>query len=354
MGILNSLTMLEASIGGELSAEMSPQELIAMTRRNAQYLHQNLASLLDLAAIESGVFNAKLREVEFSKLVLSRVQANPAIYRDRELKISVEEGGDASHPDGHPLLGDPQKLSRAVDLCLQILVARAEKKSTIKVRISSTQARFQADLDEVSAGLWESNWSQALAGFHGGVLSPGSAFAGTMATEQAFLSRMQEGLGSEMILVHEIMRRHQAKFESQKKGAQVTISLELPELSSEEGLHAVLASRTLSISPEQGALGSVALCLVRPPQGSEVQEFRAELKDQLFRVTDAAYALPQRGEVALVVDDCKPDDIPRLMTRIEKKVGSSLQYGAVVAPMDGVDPSGLISLAQKRLDENKR
>jgi hypothetical protein len=170
-------------------------------------------------------------------------------------------------------------------------------------------------------------------------------------SEQAFLTRMEEGLGSEFLLVHEIMRLHKGTFGGQRQGREVTLALELPELSSEEGLMAVLASRAYEVSTE---LASVALVLLPiPPGAGRPEEFAEEVRKNLFRTTDAVYLLKERGRIALVLDDCKSEDAPRLMDRITQKLkktgGRPLAYGVAQCPSDGLDPGQLLPLAESRL-----
>ena len=50
------------------------------------------------------------------------------------------------------------------------------------------------------------------------------------------------------------------------------------------------------------------------------EKFRAQVKQCLFRATDAVYALPGPGRLALVLDDCKSEDVPRLLQRIQKNL----------------------------------
>src|SRR5262249_50215299 len=157
--------------------------------------------------------------------------------------------------------------------------------------------------------LWEAAWSQALAGHHGGVASPTSAFGGVLQSEQAFLTRMEEGLGSEFLLVHEIIRQHRGRFIAIREGRAVTLGLELPELSSETALQSVLSSRAYDASNE---LRSVTLILVGTSAGTEASHLAKLIKPCLFRASDAVYALPDLKRVALVLDDCRPEYVAPL------------------------------------------
>lgn len=344
MGILNALGLLEEGVD---SAEFSAAELVKMARQNAQRLHRTLSALLDLASLDSGTFHARLREVDLRRLAAGRVDAHRSLIRDRSLQVE-ERGAPAPHVG---VLADPQKLGRAIDLCLQALIPRAEPETKIQLRISSSIVELACTLTLGSEPLWDAAWTQALAGFQGGVASPSSAFAGVMQSEQAFLTRMEEGLGSEFLLVHEILRLHRGRFQAQRDGRQASLRLELPELSSEEGLRSVLASRAYEVSTE---LASVALVLLAIPSDVKNPEgFTEEVRKNLFRASDAVYLLKDRCQVALVLDDCKSEDAPRLMERISQKlkrpVSAPLRYGVAQCPSDGLDPALLLPLAQSRL-----
>ncbi len=164
---------------------------------------------------------------------------------------------------------------------------------------------------------------------------------------------MEEGLGSEFLLILEIARLHHARFTARFdpdfKDRTVALTFELPELSSEEGLRAVLASRAYQASMD---LGTVALALVQIPAGVPPGEFRANVKKNLFRATDAVYLLPESSQVALVMDDCKPEDTPRLLGRIEKAIGQPLRHGIATFPIETPDPSHLLDLASRKLEQH--
>lgn len=337
MGVLNALTLLDE---GGAGPEFSQSEMIAMARQNAQRLHRALATLLDLAALESGTFHARLREIDLVRLVKNRLGAHERMLRENGLKTTI------TTPEALPILGDPQKLGRAVDLCFELAMTRAAKTSPLAVTFEGPAVRVAFELNPGTESEWDSAWSQGVAGFEGGVGSPTSAFAGVVQSERAFLSRTQEGLGSEFLLIHQILRLHGGRFESHAADAHRTLVLALPSLSSEQALRAVLMSRAYEVSTE---LGAVALVLIAVPRGEAVEKLADKIKASLFRSSDAAYALPGHGQVALVLDDCKPEDALRLVQRLEKALGAKLRVGVAQCPSDGVDPSRLIGLASERL-----
>jgi hypothetical protein len=166
---------------------------------------------------------------------------------------------------------------------------------------------------------------------------------------------MEEGIGSEFILVHEIMRLHSGKFTSVRtsvgSGSKVTLTLELPELKDEERLRVVVASRIARVSPERGGLGTVVLALVEVNVG-DIQEFEkiiTKVKEALFRASDAVYPLITNKRLALLLDDCDPAAAPGILQRLAQKVGMKWRSGFASSPQDGVDPDSLIESAELRL-----
>jgi len=345
MGILNSVGLLDDELsGGESAGSGIPlPELTKMARQNAQRLQRTLTTLLDMAQIESHTFHAHLREVELQRMVRSRLELHQAAFKDHDVSVEVDVDVDSQETVA---LGDPQKLSRAVDLCFENLSFRAKKGTSVKVRISSAPVphlEFKFELEPDAEKAWEAAWTHGLVGHEGGVSSPASAFAGVMQTEQAFLTRTEEGLGSEFLLIHEIMRLHRGEFVQQNKGTKVSLALRLPDLSSDQSLSAVLTSRAYVLSNQTS---SVALILVKAPEGWELEKFRAEIKRLLYRTTDGAYPLPKRKEIAIVMDDYRRADLPKLMARLENTLQLKLTYATAHCPEDVADPSQLFEYAK--------
>ena len=342
MGILNALGLLEA--GGDGGSELSASELIRMARTNAQRLQQTLGALMDLAALDTGVFHARLREVDLHRIAVGRSGAHRSLFKDRGIELD-----DLTGPSEAPVLADPQKLGRALDLCFQLILPRAAHGTHVQFNLLASRLVLSFELTSGMEQLWDSAWTHSLAGYQGGVASPGSAFAGVMKSEQAFLTRMEEGLGSELLLIHEILKLHGGLFSATREGAQVKLGIELPSLSSEEGLHAVLASRAYAVSTE---LATVALILIEVPKGIGAEQFVSEVRKTLFRASDSVYSIPSRGQAALVLDDCKPEDAPRLMERLVARLRmGAIRFGTAQCPADGLDPGLLLPLANRRLCE---
>lgn len=204
MGVLNALTLLEEQ---DLGGAFSVPELTVMAKKNALKLQSALASLLDLASLESKNFHVKLREVDLWRLVESKVKTLHSLLHGQELTISLE----CLLKEGQTLLADPQKLGRALELALSYLLSRVQKKTELKISVAPLEISLEFDLKPNGEQAWDESWMQGLAGFQGGVGSPSSVFSGVLQSEQAFLSRTEEGLGSELLLIHEILKQHQGK-----------------------------------------------------------------------------------------------------------------------------------------------
>jgi len=342
-GVLNALGVLGS--GDAQNAQISRAELIAMAQKNAQRLHQALSVLLDLAAIESGNFHARLKEVDLLRVVRVRVDAVsdwlPAKKHDVQVRTAVNIF----------VLADPIKLARALDLGIEVATQYAPHDKAIEIFVHGSRVEICFDLIPDREKQWRSAWSQAVAGFEGGVASPASAFGGILQSEEAFLSRENEGLGSELLLIHQIMGLHNGKFLEEHQGTGVKLIFAFPELSSEDGLRSVLTSRAYAISSE---LASVALAVVNLPAGVQGEQFIQMIKKHLFRATDAVYALKATQQVALVLDDCKAEDAVLVLKRLQREMKLPFQSGLAHCPHDESDPGKLLSLAQSRLRGDAR
>jgi hypothetical protein len=342
MGILNAVGVLDDDASGGEGSGIPAAELIKMARQNAQRLQRTLTTLLDMAALESHTFHAHLREVELTRMIRNRIEQNRSIFRDHEIQVEFGPVEDTI------ALADPQKMSRALDLCLEILAFRAKKSSIMQVRISSAEAaviQFAFEIAQDTEASWKQAWLHGQVGFEGGVSSPAPAFAGVMQTEKDFLTRTEEGLGSEFLLIHEIMRLHRGSFAQKLVGTKVTLELQFPPLSSEEMLSAVLTSRAYALTNQTA---SVALILIQVPKGREIEAFRAEVRKLLYRTTDGAYSLPKRGEIAVVMDDYRRDDLPKLLDRMRNAMKIELEFSTAHCPEDVADPTLLFAYAKNQ------
>ena len=343
-GIINALALME-EVGNEQEAGMSRADLLVIARQNTHRLHRTLSTLLDLAEMESGSYHVKLKEVDIAAVVAGRITGNKPLLAEKNAGLEL------CRTDGIPctVLADPRRLARALDLCIQSAVKRIAKNTRISLSTNGNEIIICYELETGTEKFWEDAWNHALVGFKSGVMSPASAFGGVMQSEEAFLARLEEGLGGEFALVHEIMKLHHGVFEGLRRGRKIQLALRLPDLSHEDALKAVLSSRTARVAPESGETGCVVLAMLRVPDDCNPGGFVLEVRSHLFRASDAVYPLSAQGRVALVLDDCKAADAPGLLKRIEGKLGRKLKFGIAASPADGVDADTLIKLANSRV-----
>ncbi len=344
-GVLNALSLLDES-GSDTG--FSSGELISMAKRNADRLHHTLATLLDLTAIESGTLSMRFREADLQRFV-SRKQ--------KSIEETLRASGFAprfqfvKNSPAVPILLEPQKFSRVMGLLTQILLNRAEPKSDIEFFVDPTKVGLRFKLSSEAKLNWQKEWEDSTKALTDRTQMM-SFFQGALLTEDQFLTRTQEGLGSELWLCQELIKRHMGKFSSQfLEGSKVELIVELPVLSSMQHLRAILLARVFDSSTD---LGSVALGLMEIPKGLSGEDFRKKVRACLFRASDTVYFLESENRVAIFLNDCKPEDAPRLMGRIEGKLGQKIFYGTAICPEEGSDPDHLVDLAEKRLKSNRK
>jgi hypothetical protein len=349
MSILNSLTLLEE--GHEEG--FAPGELVTLARRNAEKLSAALSALLDVAEVEKGLLRLSLREVDLERVAHDRVRLQAASLRDRGLGAVWISGGVETSVS-RTVLADPQKLARLVDLGLGLLAERAQRGSDLELEVGARSLALSAELQAGQGArlraAWDEAQDEAEDAARQGKLSAGragAAFRGTRQTEREFLTRDEEGLGSGWVLLLDWMKLHEGTVSLDLTSPhRARLRFEFPEVTSEKALTSILASRAYRSTHD---LSAVALGLIEVPKGLSVPEFQARVQSQLFRASDSVYALPKTHRVAVVLDDCKPEDAPGLMGRIRDRLGQPLKMGVACCPSEGLDPSYLLELAGRRL-----
>lgn len=346
MGVLNPLRLMDEGRPGQ---PFSITEMVTMARRNAEQLNRTLSTLLDLAAIEGGGFHARLREVDLKSLVATRVSAMREWTQGAGLHCVVSSAESDDAVPISPVLGDLPKLSRAVDLCLEVVTPLAQKPGPLRVSVQDAAIVFEFALDDASYGEWTRIWGEAQVGFQSRLAAPGSVFSRVVQSEQQFLARDREGLGSELWLIHELMRVHQGHMVERNERTgdrrQVRLALEFPRSSPETALSQVLASRMDGVVQD---LGFFSLILVRVPKGRRPAEWAAALQSGLFRASDSVYSL--KNHIALILDRCSRQDQVRVMERLARaKGGGAFEWGAASAPDETLDPAELLRLATSRV-----
>lgn len=311
-------------------------ELLSIAKRNVQRLQNTLASVLDLAELESGTFHARLREMDLVKSVRLALESSQPILSDRKIKTEMRERLEMSAP----ILADPAKLSRALEMMVNIISLWGEQGTALDVELTPHQVSFWFRLEKSSEPLWENYWSQAMVGFQSGVLSPSSAFAGTVGDEREFLTRTKEGLGSDLLLIHQIQKIHDGEFKMERRDGLVGLFLILPKLEQERQLLTVLASR---IFEHSSGIGVVSLFYFKKPANLSKESVLVKLQDLLSKETDAVYVLDSTQEVFVIADDLKRDAVIEFSRKILTSLDTKLDVKYVTAPDDGVDAAQIIA-----------
>ncbi len=380
-GVLNSLVSLEEALKADSPHwnHLSRLELLKTARNHAEKLNQSLGSILDLAAIESANFHVRLQEVHLPTFVKAKLGTQASLKIHSALKRL--EGPDLR------ILADPKKLGQAIDLCQQMFQAQVGPQGKITVCVSTHTVSLEGKISDAAWQVWEDSWTQAQIAFQSGAASPHCVFGVLVQSEQAFLSRQEEGLGSEFLLIHEIMKLHHGKFELKRENQSAKILLILPELNSQEGLQMALSSRAYAATT---GVGSLSLLLIEfnldfqpdtPPD--TLKNTRRKRLNQMFervirrirsklpRAADAVYRLGESmdcpgncpdnryNRLAIVLEDCKKGDLELLCARFMKWSGLKqcpeiLAMGSASCPADTSDPAGLLQIADERLDQNRK
>jgi hypothetical protein len=124
----------------------------------------------------------------------------------------------------------------------------------------------------------------------------------------------------------------------------------IPLLENEQALEKVIESRMHALKHEVGAL-SVMILEVSPKSLKPVHE---ALRNALFRASDTVYSLPNAGQIAVLMDDCKKADAPKIVRRLLENLGAEAgkflkpaRVGVASCPDDATQPERLLSKARK-------
>ncbi len=352
MGVMNALELLTSQEG--ISGDLSSEEIFEILLKNSRALNDSLTSIIELASIETGTFHAAIREVDLVRLMTNVVENETAKFESESFSIHLsflkkESAGTIN------VLIDPKKMIRAIELLFQFVRVRMKPGTSLRVQVSQTEIYFQFTLNsepldsgETLEEEWDRLWDDSLPQA-GESLSPLSSFAGMIQSESDFLSRSREGLGTEWTLVHEILRIHEGSFASIRKENNVVLTFHLPALNDEKSLIRVLRSR---IEKASFGLDSLALVILEAPNGFDFSKFLIDIENALFRSTDSVYPLTESKKAALILDDCRPQDIPGLVARLMTPFGVQIKFGTAHCPMEVRDADQMLHLALSRLKKS--
>jgi hypothetical protein len=356
-GVLSALNALQDdNVEGSIKVE-----LMAMATRNAEALNQTLMTLLDLGAIESGGFRLKLRELSMARLFSERCEKFRAHLKLKKIDLILRDNLLSLIPDqpnqkSKIALGDPEKISRVADLLFQIAIQWGKTESKLEIKLNSYRVQMKFEIRSDLINNWNECWNEIAQTTSAGSRAKGArlknSFFSIERDENDFLTRDQEGLGSEVFLVSLIAQLHAGKFSQSRHQETDVIQLEfsVPWIDNRSAVIEVLKSRVFSATHE---LGVTAVGILRPNEGGSLNEFFGSLESALFRATDSVYLLEAEQVCVVLLEDCKPKDAAGLMARIQAAVGQSFDFGVSFCPSEGANALELLELAQKRLDSKR-
>ncbi|MBL7715818.1 MAG: HAMP domain-containing histidine kinase [Bdellovibrionales bacterium] len=319
-----------------------------MILRNAERLQKTVESLLDLAAIEGGFFHAQFRAVNGYRLLENRVRA----WKERflALKLGLTLKGD--QPKDVLEIVDPKRLIRALDLVFESIESVTARGTEVVCTYEPHRMEvcFRGNPDRIDS--WLENIQKAKTAVAVGLASPASAFGATLQSEAAFLSRTEEGIGSEWVLLHEIARRHEAEIRADLIDVafhEVRVQIKLLKRTHEDQLLAVLRSRMAPFQESNFFESAIALLVIRPVKQPYPELWVEKVRAELFRASDTVWEFPEQDLAALLLEDCRPSDAKGLLARIETALGFQLRVGGAFSPAETLDSEELFMLARSRM-----
>ncbi|MBI3544018.1 MAG: hypothetical protein HY075_12170 [Deltaproteobacteria bacterium] len=305
-----------------------------MAYRNAERLNSTLNQLLDLSKLVSGRLVCRFHEVALSQLVQVSFDRFKTEAAKRKDKVTVS-GKIAELP---VILGDAPRLEKVVRSLFENAQRFSPAGSKLALKIVSKDETVSLEL---SNPVDESVGATSM-----------KAIFGIFGQQEGILDRTHEGVGGSLAIAREVVRQHGGALEARLEDGAFTIRLTLPVLRSEAALGKVLESRMFALRTEVGAI-SLMILETRAPSLKTVHE---AVKNALFRASDSVYDLPKTSQVAVVMDDCKKADAPKLVRRLLDSLGkdstkalAGARVGVASFPDDGTEPEGLLKHARSTL-----
>lgn len=331
-GVLNALRMLS-------SEDVLPKEremFLSMAERNAERLNSALNELLDLSKLVSGRLVCRFQEVPLKTVLLPLLER----FCDRAKSMGFELSAEIEQ-DLPVILGDAYRLE-------QVFTSLTEN----ALKFSAAGGKIVLCLEVNKAGRIVFSLSNSTSA----QISPKELkkIFHVFSQQEDVLARQHEGVGGSLALAAETIAQHEGVLDAKLEKGVFFVQVELPVLDNEPALLKVLQSRIYALRTELGAT-SLLILEVEPRSLPSVV---STLRSSLFRASDAVYTLPRAGQVAVVMDDCKKADAPkivsRLLTEMNKEAAKFLnnaRAGMANFPEDSTDPEELLALARKRLSK---
>ena len=364
--VLNTLRVLQE----ESLPAPDRAKFIEMALRNAEKLNSTLGQLLDLSKLVSGRLVCRFNEVSLKHLVSAELE---------RLKASAAKTGHVVRVKGRAaqlpiLLGDGPRLEKVFHSIFENALRFSPEGSTVAVHIQSgvgaaalpeavagrdrprpaaservvgaraiTRDKRKFVVLEVSNTMLDDALTGGAAAFNGDVFR-------VFSQQEGILDRMHEGIGGSLAIAAEVLRQHEGRLAARVQGGKFTLWLALPVLENEQALVKVLESRMFALKTEVGA---VSLMVLKTKALRGLAPLNDALKTALFRASDTVYRLSDSAEIAVLMDDCKKPDAPKIVRRLLESLGPKAKgflegahVGLVSCPEDGTEPESLLEKAR--------
>lgn len=349
-GVLNALRVLR----DEDVSLSDRQKFLDMACRNAERLNGALNQLLDLSKLVSGRLVCRFHEVGLKQLLLTQFES---LLRDAELlglKISAP-GFTGKLSEVPVVLGDAPRLEQVLKSIFENALKFSPSGANIAVRlkpvvpVASLPAEIKLGPSGVSQEYVLLEVSNPIKS--GAKINQKNLFK-IFAQQEGVLNRVHEGVGGSLAIGAEVLRQHAGALFARADADTFTIWLALPILKSEQALLKVLESRMYALRTELGAL-SLVFVEVSPKSLKPVLE---GLKAALFRASDTVYSLADLNQIAVLMDDCKKADAPKIIRRLLENMSvenakflKGARVGLASFPEDATDPQRLLEFASGSL-----
>lgn len=308
--LTNALELLKS---GELGVAET-QAYIGSALQNARKLQSTLDRLVDLSKLVTGRLECRFHEVGFQNLISASL--NDFLERAQSKGIKVEVSG---LPLPLPVLCDLPRIEQILRNLFETALSNVSSGKLIHLQVSNdTDIRLELSYSAVpSFEPDDESVAKEVMKQHGGVLK---------------------------VSVEPATRLNPV--------AQVSMCMELPRLEGSDALSKAFESR---IARLKEGVSSVSLMLLSVRK----QSFRhaaESLGSALFRASDTIYSLPDDNHVAVLMEDCKKSNVPKLLERLLQNLGTEtlkfvepISVAVVSYPEDGSDAKKMLAVAQDSL-----
>ena len=335
--VLRSLGTLQL---GNLSDELKGN-LLAEAIRHSYVLDRSLGSLLDLTELSVVELTLDLQEVDLRRLLRHRLATAQGSFLSSGLVVTrlQEESREAPL---HPLIADPERIVRMIDLMLEVSSAWSRRQTSIEAisghsRISTS---FVLDGDLVD---WQEAWWKGTVPLRKGELA--ARLDSLRVPKRSFRRDTVQSLQ----LIHLIAQRHDGKTEQEIDDGRIRLQVNLPVTAPKEALLIGLKSR---LRKATAGIANLAVIRLRVPEAERLLSYGRWLQNALFRASDAIFPFPETADLVMIIVDCTPEEIPDLLGRVVELAGPFSAMGSACCPADAITAEELLDQAAERLEQS--